>query len=187
MIFRAAVAFAYQKPTTTHAGVPIWKKYTLAIEEASKYFRIGENKLRKLAEENPTAGWVIMNGSRIQIKRKQFEKIIDALEVFGACSIENVKLSDAKEWALRMEEKGYSFKTINNHKPSLKAAFYTAIQDHINMSVYHTYHRPQFRWHDNLHKGFAFLQLHRLLFCQLRMQINFIATVWEKLSCKRLW
>ena len=51
------------------------------FEEASKYFRIGENKLRKLAEENPTAGWVIMNGNRIQIKRKQFEKIIDTLDV----------------------------------------------------------------------------------------------------------
>ena len=38
--------------------VPIWEKYTLTIEEASKYFRIGENKLRRLAEENPTAGWV---------------------------------------------------------------------------------------------------------------------------------
>lgn len=25
--------------------VPIWEKYTLTIEEASKYFRIGENKL----------------------------------------------------------------------------------------------------------------------------------------------
>ncbi len=24
--------------------VPIWEKYTLTIEEASKYFRIGENK-----------------------------------------------------------------------------------------------------------------------------------------------
>lgn len=60
--------------------VPIWEKYTLTIEEASKYFRIGENKLRKLAEENPASGWVIMNGNRIQIKRKQFEKIIDTLD-----------------------------------------------------------------------------------------------------------
>ena len=59
-----------------YTDVPIWEKYTLTIEEASKYFRIGENKLRKLAEENPAAGWVIMNGNRIQIKRKQFEKII---------------------------------------------------------------------------------------------------------------
>ena len=47
----------------------------------------------------------------------------------GACPIEKVKLSDAKEWALRMKEKGYAYKTINNHKRSLKAAFYTAIQD----------------------------------------------------------
>ena len=39
--------------------VPIWEKYTLTIEEASKYFRIGENKLRRLAEENPSAGWAV--------------------------------------------------------------------------------------------------------------------------------
>ena len=64
----------------TPTDVPIWEKYTLTIEEASKYFRVGENKLRKLAEENPTAGWVIMNGNRIQIKRKQIEKIIDSLD-----------------------------------------------------------------------------------------------------------
>lgn len=61
--------------------VPIWQKYLLTIEEASKYFRIGENKLRKLAEENLNASWVLMNGNRIQIKRKQFEKIIDTLNV----------------------------------------------------------------------------------------------------------
>ena len=61
--------------------VPIWEKYTLTIiEEAAKYFRIGENKLRKLAEENPNANWVMLNGNRIQIKRKQFEKIIDTVD-----------------------------------------------------------------------------------------------------------
>lgn len=64
-----------------YTDVPIWEKYTLTIEEASKYFRIGDNKLRKLAEENPSAGWVIMNGNRIQIKRRHFEKIIDGLDV----------------------------------------------------------------------------------------------------------
>lgn len=62
-------------------GIPVWEKYTLTIEEASKYFRIGEKKLRKIAEENQTASWVIMNGNRVQIKRKQFEKIIDSLDV----------------------------------------------------------------------------------------------------------
>ena len=63
-----------------NTDVPIWEKYTLTIEEASKYFRIGEKKLSKLAEENIDAGWVIVNGNRIQIKRKQFEKIIDTLD-----------------------------------------------------------------------------------------------------------
>ncbi|HBG7262678.1 TPA: excisionase [Clostridioides difficile] len=64
-----------------NTDVPIWEKYTLTIEEASKYFRIGEKKLRKIAEENQTASWIIMNGNRVQIKRKQFEKIIDSLDV----------------------------------------------------------------------------------------------------------
>ena len=45
------------------------------------HFRIGEKKLRKLAEENPDASWLIMNGNRVQIKRRQFEKVIDSLDV----------------------------------------------------------------------------------------------------------
>ena len=65
----------------SYPDVPIWEKYTLTIEEAAKYFRIGEKKLRKLAEENPDANWLIMNGNRIQIKRSQFEKVIDSLDV----------------------------------------------------------------------------------------------------------
>ena len=65
----------------SNTDIPVWEKYTLTIEEAAQYFRIGENKLRKFAEENLTAGWVIMNGNRIQIKRKPFEKIIDTLDV----------------------------------------------------------------------------------------------------------
>ena len=30
--------------------IPIWQKYTLSIEEASRYFRIGEKKLRRAAD-----------------------------------------------------------------------------------------------------------------------------------------
>ena len=63
-----------------NTDVPIWEKYTLTIEEASKYFRIGEKQLRKLAEENIDAGWVIVHGRRARRKRKQFEKIIDTLD-----------------------------------------------------------------------------------------------------------
>ena len=47
----------------------------------------------------------------------------------GACSIDSVKMSDAKEWALRMRDKGIVYKTINNDRRSLCAAFHTAIQD----------------------------------------------------------
>ena len=64
---------------TNNTDVPIWEKYTLTIEEASKYFRIGEKKLRKLAEENLDAGWVIVNGNRVQIKRERFERFVDTL------------------------------------------------------------------------------------------------------------
>ena len=72
--------------------VPIWEKYTLTIEEASKYFRIGENKLRRLAEENPTAGWVILNGNRIQIKRSSLKKSLIPLTQYsekGPCACYN--------------------------------------------------------------------------------------------------
>ena len=61
-------------------GILVKGKFCLTIEEASRYFRIGEKKLRKLAEENLDAGWVIANGNRVPIKRKQFEKIIDTLD-----------------------------------------------------------------------------------------------------------
>lgn len=63
-----------------NCDIPVWEKYTLSIEEASKYFRIGENKLRRLAEQNKHVDWIILNGNRLQIKRRQFEKVIDKLD-----------------------------------------------------------------------------------------------------------
>ena len=57
----------------------VWENIP-SIEEASKYFPYRRNKLRRLAEENKDAGWLIMNGNRIQIKRRQFEKVIDKLD-----------------------------------------------------------------------------------------------------------
>lgn len=59
--------------------IPVWEKYTLSIEEAASYFRIGENKLRRLISENSDADYILWNGTRAQIKRKKFEKIIDEL------------------------------------------------------------------------------------------------------------
>ena len=61
--------------------IPFWEQYTLTIHEASQYFRIGENKLRALANENPDASYILWNGNRIQIKRKLFEDYINQLQV----------------------------------------------------------------------------------------------------------
>ncbi len=47
----------------------------------------------------------------------------------GARSIDSIKPSDAKEWAIRMSENGFAYSTINNYKRSLKASFYIAIED----------------------------------------------------------
>lgn len=60
--------------------IPYWNQYTLTIEEASEYFRIGETKLRRLVHENPNAKYLLHNGNRIQIKRVLFERFIDSLD-----------------------------------------------------------------------------------------------------------
>ena len=60
-------------------SVPIHEKYLLSVEEASQYFHIGENKLRKIAEEYKNANWLFYNGQRLLIKRKLFEKVLDEL------------------------------------------------------------------------------------------------------------
>lgn len=50
------------------------EKFLLTFEEAAKYFHIGENKLRALANDNPK--WVITYGNRKLIKRVLFEEAI---------------------------------------------------------------------------------------------------------------
>ncbi|MBD5162501.1 MAG: excisionase [Oscillibacter sp.] len=57
--------------------IPFWERYTLSIEEAVQYFRIGARKLRQAISENKDADFVLWNGNRVQIKRKLFEKFID--------------------------------------------------------------------------------------------------------------
>lgn len=63
------------------AEVPVWERYTLTVDEAAVYFRIGQNKLRTLINNNKSANYILWNGSRPQIKRKIFEKYIDELEL----------------------------------------------------------------------------------------------------------
>ncbi len=61
--------------------VPLCEKYTLSINEAAEYFRIGQKRLRRLVAENPDADYVLMIGNRIQIKRKKFEAFVDEATV----------------------------------------------------------------------------------------------------------
>ncbi len=54
---------------------------TALIFGAYLYFRIGQAKLRRLINENEDADFILWNGNRPQIKRKQFEEFIDKLNV----------------------------------------------------------------------------------------------------------
>lgn len=38
--------------TQGRIAIPVWERYTLSVEEAAVYFRIGENKLRRIISEN---------------------------------------------------------------------------------------------------------------------------------------
>lgn len=70
-------------------------------------------------------GDVVLNTKR---GRQRLMEILSD-DPLGSKRIDSVKLSDAKEWMARMHENGYAYKTISNYKRSLKAAFYTALDD----------------------------------------------------------
>lgn len=61
--------------------IPFWEQYTLSIEEAAAYFKIGRDKLRKIVSENPDADFILWNNTRAQIKRKKFENYIDRISL----------------------------------------------------------------------------------------------------------
>lgn len=75
-----------------------------------------KNNLRKNIRRNTVKG------------RQQFMNVLKK-DPFGSMSIDNVKQSDAKEWAIRMSENGIAYNSIKNYMRSLRASFYMAIQD----------------------------------------------------------
>lgn len=53
--------------------IPVWEKYALTIDEAAAYFHIGGvKKLRRMVDENVNADFIVMNGTKVLIKRKIF-------------------------------------------------------------------------------------------------------------------
>ena len=57
--------------------IPVWRRYTLTIEEAAGYYHIGEGKLRMLIDQNPHEDFYVMNGNWALIKREKFERYLD--------------------------------------------------------------------------------------------------------------
>ena len=56
---------------------PPQERYSMTIEEAAGYSLIGENRLRRIIEEDRTLDWVFRVGSQVRIKRVLFEKWLD--------------------------------------------------------------------------------------------------------------
>lgn len=54
--------------------IPVDRRLCITIEEAAEYSLLGEQRLRKIIEEDITLEWVLHVGSWIRIKRPQFEK-----------------------------------------------------------------------------------------------------------------
>lgn len=54
--------------------VPYNQRLCMSVEEAAEYSMIGEQRLRKIIEDDPGLDWVLRIGSRTRIKRQQFEE-----------------------------------------------------------------------------------------------------------------
>lgn len=61
--------------------IPVWHRYVLTIEEAARYYHIGESKLRSIVDLNPQEDFYVFNGNRVLIKREKFENYLDKATV----------------------------------------------------------------------------------------------------------
>ena len=52
--------------TNIKINIPLWRKYTLTVQEAAKYFRIGDKKLKRLIDDNPTAEYILWKRCMLQ-------------------------------------------------------------------------------------------------------------------------
>lgn len=130
------VQFIYSWKLTATDRVPKGKRDCISLREK-------EAEIQKdLSDGIDTTGkkmtlyelYKKQNLSRANVKkttRKGRETLLNILkeDALGTRSIDSIKPSDAKEWAVRMKSKGYAYKTICNYKRSLKASYYIAMQD----------------------------------------------------------
>lgn len=123
------------KPVATDK-VPAGKRDCIALRDKEREIQ------RSLADGISTAGrkmtvcglydkYTALKGNvkRSTRESRQFVAGVLHADTLGARDIGSVKPSDAQEWAVRMKEKGYSYRLINNIKRSLKASFAIAVSD----------------------------------------------------------
>ena len=58
-------------------SVPTYRKYTIGIDEAARYYGIGTKKLRQIIADNPSGDFFLEIGRHVLIKRRQFEAYLD--------------------------------------------------------------------------------------------------------------
>lgn len=58
-------------------SVPTYRKYTIGIDEAARYYGIGTKKLRQIIADNPSGDFFLEIGRHVLIKRRQFESYLD--------------------------------------------------------------------------------------------------------------
>ena len=56
--------------------VPLWKKMNLTVEEAAEYSGIGVSKIKEISNQK-ICPFVLWNGTKRLIKRKQFEDYLE--------------------------------------------------------------------------------------------------------------
>ena len=134
---------AYGKPQFVYAWKLVATDKTPAGKRDDKSLREKEKEIRKDLDDGiDTVGkkmtvcqlYAKQNSHKKNVKiggQKSRDYLMGILQddPLGSRSIDAVKPSDAKEWAIRMSDKGFAFQTISNFKRSLRAAFFTAIED----------------------------------------------------------
>ena len=149
--------------TVLLGALALWqtKKYKKASDKTDEIFKILQEKIKELvqantdlAEENKNANWLIMNGNRIQIKRKQFEKIIDKLNPIITKYVRAIYDGDKEdireEYILALWEAVNKIQYVNSDGECLKY-LHTSIKN-----KFHELYRKQKIHRDNEVKNVGF-------------------------------
>ncbi|SHK89746.1 tyrosine-type recombinase/integrase [Hespellia stercorisuis] len=128
--------FIYSWKLVATDKVPKGKRNCISLREQIKEIQ------RDLADGIDTLGkkmtlcelYAKQNRSRANVRKSTVngrKALMDALQddKLGNRAIDSIKPSDAKEWAIRMKEKGFAYSSISNFKRSLTASFHIAIND----------------------------------------------------------